>query len=139
LPFARLLIFRNDRRLHRQEPALLNERDTVNADGTFNRAAILRIARVRAAAERDLDVLIAAHGPTLRLPAGIGLHNVANWRRDRAAKIDRAGLVLTPFRKLLAAELRRAWQAARVLRAALARERETGGTAALALSVHEAA
>jgi hypothetical protein len=118
---------------------LLSERDTVNADGTFNRAAILRIALVRAAAERDLDVVIAAHGPTLRLPAGIGQHNVEAWRRDRAAGVDRSGLVLTPFRTLLAAELRRAWQAARALRTAMARERETGRTIAAARSVHEAA
>jgi hypothetical protein len=102
---------------------LLSERDTVNADGSFNRAAILRIAHRRAAAERDLDVLVAAYGPTLRLPAGISQHNVTGWRRERAAAVDRRGLTLTPLRRLLADELRRAWQVARALRAGMLRER----------------
>jgi hypothetical protein len=96
---------------------LLTERDTVNSDGTFNRAVILRIALLRAGAERDLDVLIAAHGPTLRLPAGISQHNVVAWRRQRAAHVNRRHLRLTPFRQLLAEQLRRAWQAARAVRA----------------------
>lgn len=98
---------------------LLTERDTVNADGSFNRAAILCIALRRAAAERDLDILIAAHGPTLRLPAGISQDNIAAWRSTRAAKVDRHGLRLTPFCQLLAAELRRVWRAAYAVRQAV--------------------
>jgi hypothetical protein len=77
----------------------------------------LRIALLRASAERDLDMLIAAHGPTLRLPAGISQHNVVAWRRHRAAHVNRRLLRLTPFRQLLAEELCRAWQAARAVRA----------------------
>jgi hypothetical protein len=105
------------------EPPLLCERDTVNADGSFNRRAILAIAQLRAAAERDLDVLVAAYGPCLQLPAGISQHNVVAWRRTRAARVDRRGLRLTPFRKLLADEMRRAWSAARAVRGAKLRER----------------
>lgn len=120
-------------------PPLLTERDTVDADGRFNRAVILRIALARARAERDLDVLLAAQGPSFRLPAGISQDNVAEWRRARAAAVDRTDLRLTPFHRLLAQELRRVWQAAhaaRSRRAAIGRRRpaapEGGGMIALA-------
>lgn len=106
--------------------AVLTERDTVNADGTFNRAAILKIALLRARAERDLDILVAARGfGPIRLPAGIASHNVAAWRAEQAAKLDRKGLALTPFKRLFAAELRRAWDGARAVRKGLALREET--------------
>jgi len=101
-----------------REPALFTERDTVNADGTFNRRIILKVALSRARAERDLDMLVAAHGPTLRPPTGISQDAVRAWRRVRAAQVDPNGLALTPFRTLLAEQLRRAWSAARAVRSA---------------------
>ena len=101
-----------------QPALLLTERDTVNADGTFNRAAILRIAQLRAGMERDIDVSIAAYGPTLKLPAGISQDNVMAWRHARAASVTQENLMLTPYRQLLAQEMRRAWHAARAVRAA---------------------
>ena len=97
---------------------MFTERDTVNADGTFNRRIILKVALSRARAERDLDMLVAAHGPTLRPPTGISQDAVRAWRRVRAAQVDPNGLALTPFRTLLAEQLRRAWSAARAVRSA---------------------
>jgi len=106
---------------------LLSERDMVGAGGVFNHAAILRVAWMRAHSERDRDVLIAAFGPTLQLPAGVGQHNATQWRRERAATVDRRQLRLTPFATLLALELRHAWKLAHALRAANRRARETSG------------
>ncbi|HWM49515.1 MAG TPA: hypothetical protein VNR11_21660 [Xanthobacteraceae bacterium] len=87
---------------------MFTERDTVNADGTFNRRIILKVALSRARAERDLDMLVAAHGPTLRPPTGISQDAVRAWRRARCAgrsERTRAGTVPHAARGAIAARL----------------------------------
>jgi hypothetical protein len=105
------------------EPALLCERDMVRPDGTFNRAAMLRIAAARTGAERDLDVLVAAYGTAMRMPVDVSQHNARAWRRQRAAAVDCTGLRLTPYRVLLAHELLQLWRTAHALRSAQVRDR----------------
>jgi hypothetical protein len=106
------------------EPPLPCERDTVDPDGSFNRCAILAIAHARAAATRDLDVVIARYGaPMIPNPASVSFRNVRAWRRDLAARTDRSGLDLPPFRQLLAEEMARTWSTAQLLRRAMLRER----------------
>ena len=105
-----------------------SERVTVDGNGRYNRRAILGIAHLRAAAARDLDVIVAKHrGPLVPSPPGVSFHNLRAWRAGYAANIDRTGLRLTPFRELLAEEMRLAWATAGLLRNAMLRERAALG------------
>lgn len=106
---------------------MLTERNTVRQDGSIDWRVVRKIARDRALAERDIDILVAAHGGPIRKPADVGLHNVAEWRRELALRVDISKLKLTPFRNIYRQELRSTWRAARAVQtvrvAELARER----------------
>jgi hypothetical protein len=103
------------------------ERDTVRADGSIDWRLVRKIARDRALAERDIDILVAAHGGPIRKPADVGLHNVAEWRRELALRVDITNLKLTPFKNIYRDCLRSVWRSARAVQTVrvgeLARER----------------
>lgn len=96
---------------------VLSERDTLREDGSIDWRVVRTIAMVRTDAEHDLDVCVAAYGPCLRIPAGIGFHNINEWRKERArvARADNPTLSVTPILKLYRQELRNVWRVARSL------------------------
>jgi len=100
---------------------LLTERDTLRDDGSIDWRAVRNIAMVRALAERDIDILVAAYGGPILKPASVGFHNLREWRAELAARVDTSKLILTPFLKIYRAELRNIWTVARSLQRARVR------------------
>lgn len=94
---------------------MLTERETVRRDGSIDWRIVRKIARVRALAERDIDILVAKYGAPIKAPAGVSQHNIAEWRAEAASRVDLAGLKLTPFRKLYRDTLRSTWRSARAI------------------------
>ncbi len=101
---------------------MLTERDTLKADGSIDWMAVRNISMVRANAERDIDILIAAYGGPILKPAGVGFHNIREWRAELAARVDTTNLKLTPYLNLYRAELRKIWSIARSLQVVWAAE-----------------
>jgi hypothetical protein len=94
---------------------LITERDAVRADASIDWRIVRKIARDRALAERDIDILVAAYGGPILKPSNVGFHNVIEWRRELALRVDLTNLKLTPFRKLYRETLKNAWSAARAV------------------------
>ena len=84
--------------------------DLINADGTFNRSAIMKIAATKARAERNLDACVAAMAFAPRSGA---LSSVTAWRAAAAANLPAS---TTAYARFFAVELRRVWEIAKLAR-----------------------
>lgn len=93
--------------------------DCVNADGSFNRAAIMHIACCRARHQRNIAVVVDREGAPTQLSRG----RLSSARDDYAARAAEIGHhTVEPWSVFLGRELREVWDWAHIMRERFLRE-----------------